>query len=206
MDMSSLYVLAALIGYSFGSIPFGFILTRLWAGQDIRQVGSGNIGATNVLRTGNKILAFITLILDSFKGALAILIVAYWANPEAAALAGFAAVGGHCFPIWLRFKGGKGVATGIAVIATLSPITGIMMIGSWLFIALIFKISSLAALISFLAAAIYVLIWADILTQEQLAITAIALLSWLRHYQNIVRILQGREGRIHFGKPREAGK
>ena len=143
-------------GYILGSIPFGFVLVYLATKQDIRTIGSGNIGATNVLRSGYKELAFLTLILDALKGTIAFFIVCLWLPPESAAIAAFGSVVGHCFPVWLRFAGGKGVATGMAVITVVVPFTGLIMAATWLLVAAFTRISSLSALLSFLTAGLFV--------------------------------------------------
>ena len=190
-----------LAGYGLGAIPFGLVLVYLSTGQDIRTVGSGNIGATNVLRTGNKGLAVLTLVLDALKGAIAYLVCSLWLSPESAAYAGFGAVIGHCFPVWLKFKGGKGVATGMAVIAVLSPVTGLIMALSWLITAGVSRISSLSALLSFVAAGLFAVAGPYELSKAaQITICGIGLLSWIRHKENIQRIISGRESRISFKK------
>ena len=142
------YALAAIGGYLLGSIPFGLILTRFGGYGDIRDIGSGNIGATNVLRTGNKKLALATLILDGLKGAIAVSIAYAFADFNIAMLAGFFALVGHLFPVWLKFKGGKGVATTLGTLIALKPILGIAACGIWLLTALITRYSSLAALVA----------------------------------------------------------
>ena len=188
-------------GYLFGAVPFGLVLVYLATGQDIRTIGSGNIGATNVLRTGHKGLALLTLLLDALKGAIAYAICSLWLSPESAAYAGFGAVIGHCFPIWLKFKGGKGVATGMAVIAALSPLTGLVMALSWLLTAVITRLSSLSALLSFLAAGLFVSFGPlDMSLPVQITVWGIGGLSWVRHKENIQRIIKGNESRISFKK------
>ncbi len=156
-------LICLVVGYLCGSIPFGLILTKMAGGGDIRTIGSGNIGATNVLRTGRKSLAAATLILDATKGAFSIFIVSLFLSKEVLAdaylgLVGVSAVIGHCYPVWLKFSGGKGVATGLAVITMLSPISGILFIATWILIAYIMKYSSLAALAAFASSSISALI------------------------------------------------
>ncbi len=192
--------LASAIGYLCGSVPYGLVLTKALSGQDIRKIGSGNIGATNVLRTGNKKLALATLILDAAKGAVAVFVAEALFSHDAAALAGLASVIGHCFPVWLRFSGGKGVATGMAAIAAVNPLIGLVMGISWLATAYFAKLSSLAALASYLVSALCVFILPDIPLADQITITAIAGLSWIRHHQNIVRLIKGTEEKISFHK------
>ena len=189
------------IGYMLGAVPFGLVLVYLATGQDIRTVGSGNIGATNVLRTGHKGLALLTLVLDALKGAIAYFICSFWLSPDSAAYAGFGAVIGHCFPLWLKFKGGKGVATGMAVIAAISPLAGLVMAASWLLTAVITRLSSLSALLSFLAAGLIVSFGpVDMSVPVQITVWGIGGLSWIRHKENIQRIMTGDESRISFKK------
>ena len=188
-------------GYILGSIPFGLVLVYLATSQDIRTIGSGNIGATNVLRSGYKKLAFLTLILDALKGAIAFFIVCLWLPPESAAFAGFGAVVGHCFPVWLRFSGGKGVATGMAVITVVVPFTGLIMAATWLLVAAFTRVSSLSSLVSFVAAGLFVSFGPlENSGMAQITIWGVGLLSWGRHKQNIQRILNGEESKISFRK------
>ena len=189
------YHLAALAaGYLCGSIPFGLLLTRLAGLGDVRAIGSGSIGATNVLRTGNKRLAALTLLLDAGKGALPTLVGYHFGGLEMAACAGFGAFIGHLFPVWLRFKGGKGVATAIGILLGLNWLLGLMAISIWLVVAAITRYSSLAALLASLATPI--LAW--FLIDRQLAIftAVLTLLIWIRHAGNIRRLLRGEESRI----------
>ncbi len=186
-----------LIAYLIGSIPFGLLLTRAAGLGDIRKVGSGNIGATNVLRTGNKGLAALTLLLDGAKGAVAVLLAARY-GPEMAVVAAALAVVGHVFPVWLRFKGGKGMATAIGVLLGLSWQVGLLVCGTWLLVAVVFRYSSLAALVAVAAAPAYAWALAD-QRRVELAIFVAALV-WLRHHQNIRRLLKGEEPKIGGGK------
>jgi glycerol-3-phosphate acyltransferase PlsY len=194
------YLIAALIsGYLLGSVPFGMFVTRLAGFGDVRAIGSGNIGATNVLRTGRKDLALATLVLDGGKGAAAVFIAALW-GPDLALTAGFAAVVGHLFPIWLKFKGGKGVATALGVITTLAWPVGIACCLTWLAVAAIFRYSSLASLLSLAAAPLFSwLLLGDLQMVELTA--ALALLIWLRHQENIRRLVRGEESKIGQKKP-----
>jgi glycerol-3-phosphate acyltransferase PlsY len=188
------YFLAALvIGYLLGSIPFGVILTRFAGLGDIRQVGSGNIGATNVLRTGRKGLAAATLLGDGLKGTAAVLIGSAW-GPNTAILAAFGAFLGHLFPVWLKFKGGKGVATFIGCLIGLKPLAALAFAAIWLGTTLITRYSSLSALVA--SAAAPVVLW--FLGERQMAETAILLaaLLWWKHSENIGRLLSGTEGKI----------
>ncbi len=192
------YLLAvALGGYFLGSIPFGLILTRLAGLGDIRRIGSGNIGATNVLRTGNKALAAATLILDGAKGAVAVLVARHLYGPDAAIMAGAGAFLGHLFPVWLKFHGGKGVATTIGVLLAIAWQVGLIACAVWLLVALLFRYSSLAALIAVAAAPVA----AWFLANNQTAGLALFLAAvvWQRHHANIGRLLKGRESRISLG-------
>jgi acyl phosphate:glycerol-3-phosphate acyltransferase len=195
--------LAAVGGYLLGSIPFGVILTRLATGKDVRSIGSGNIGATNVLRTGRKDLALATLILDAGKGAAAFLIAQdlFPGVPAIAAVAGGAAFLGHLFPVWLGFKGGKGVATFFGLLLAAAWPLGLMAGATWLLVAVLFRMSSLAALISAVAAPLLALLPLPLMglpaSGPLLALSvATAGLIWLRHQENIARILKGTEPRI----------
>jgi glycerol-3-phosphate acyltransferase PlsY len=188
-------VLAALLGALLGSIPFGLLLTRAAGLGDIRQIGSGNIGATNVLRTGNKALAAATLLLDSGKGAAALLVAgALSANPWAAPAAGFAALLGHLFPPWLGFKGGKGVATGLGVLLAAAPWAGVATCGVWLAAAAVTRISSASALTAIAASPLLCLALAD-WRAATLALAMAVPIVW-RHEANIRRLLAGTEPRI----------
>jgi acyl phosphate:glycerol-3-phosphate acyltransferase len=185
---------AFVIGYLLGSIPFGLILTRLAGTQDLRSIGSGNIGATNVLRTGRKGLAAATLILDALKGTAAVLIAGLYDGPNAAMLAAFGAFLGHLFPIWLKFKGGKGVATYIGVLIGLFWPAAIFFCLVWLATAFFTRYSSLAALIASFATPI--LLW--VLGQPALAalFVVLTLLLFYKHQPNIMRLLSGSESKI----------
>jgi glycerol-3-phosphate acyltransferase PlsY len=192
MDLLGL-VGAAALGYLLGSIPFGLVLTRLFGYGDIRSIGSGNIGATNVLRTGNKALALATLVLDGAKGALAVLI-AREIDPGLAALAGGAAFLGHIFPVWLGFKGGKGVATFLGLMLALSWPVGVACCATWLVVAAIFRYSSLAALVAAALSPVYALVFAD--REGAVLAAACLVLILIRHRANIARLRAGTEPRI----------
>ena len=192
-------------GYALGSIPFGLLLTRFAGLGDIRAIGSGNIGATNVLRTGRKGLAALTLLLDGAKGTAAVVLASQLAGPDAALMAGHGAVLGHLFPAWLGFRGGKGVATGLGVLLGLDWRIGLCACLVWLAMAAIFRRSSLSSLTAFAAApilALYLpLLWApggEAIGDRQLAVFAaiIAALIWFKHHENIKRLLSGTEPRI----------
>lgn len=198
-EFATLSLLAMVGGYLLGSIPFGLVLTRMAGLGDIRDIGSGNIGATNVLRTGNKALALLTLILDSGKGAIAALIALHFAGADAAMLAGLGGVLGHNFPIWLKFKGGKGVATTIGVHLAVQPAIGALVCATWLLVAGVSRYSSLAALVT-LAAAPFFVIWFGGGAYFWVAAT-LGILAIVRHQENIQRLLQGTESKIGQKKP-----
>jgi len=190
----SLYDLVALaVGYLLGSIPFGLILTKLTGHGDLRDIGSGNIGATNVLRTGNKALAALTLILDLLKGTAAVLIGARFGQ-DAALLSGLGAILGHLFPIWLGFRGGKGVATYIGVLLGLYWPAAIVFCAIWLLVALITRYSSLSALVASAAAPCLLVLVGE--TRIAVLFLIFTLLLYWRHADNIGRLLRGEEGRI----------
>lgn len=182
--------LVVLLGYLLGSIPFGLVLAKAMGQGDIRSIGSGNIGATNALRTGNKKLAALTLLGDIFKGTLAVL-VAYYLAPQAAAFAGFAAVIGHVFPVWLRFKGGKGVATVLGVLLGLSPLVFLVTVITWLGVFKLWRISSLSALVAMTLAPLYHFFTGNL--QHTIVILMLAILVFATHRENISRLLKGEE-------------
>lgn len=187
-------LMAALVaGYFFGSIPFGLLLTRMVGLGDIRSIGSGNIGATNVLRTGNKGIAIATLLLDAAKGAVPVLAAAYF-NPAYAPVAGLAAFIGHCYPIWLSFKGGKGVATFLGVIFALHYPVGFLCIASWLVVAALTRYSSLSALIM----AVLTPAFFGLTGKPELIVLSslLAILIIIRHNENIARLRSGSESKI----------
>lgn len=188
------FLAAALAGYLLGSIPFGLILTRLAGLGDVRRIGSGNIGATNVLRTGRKSLAAATLLLDGGKGAAAFLLAGLW-GPDMALIAGMAAVLGHLFPLWLGFRGGKGVATTIGMLFAAAWPLGLAVCAIWLLVAATTRYSSLAALLSLAASPLLAWWITDDLQLLQFA-AILALLVWLRHLDNIRRLLRGQEAKI----------
>lgn len=193
MPIETLHQVAAVVGYLLGTIPFGLVLTRLAGLGDVRAIGSGNIGATNVLRTGNKGLAAATLLLDGGKGAVAVLVFAHW-GPDPALLAGLFAVVGHNFPVWLKFKGGKGVATTLGTLLAFSwPVGGAMCL-TWLAIALASRYSSLAALVALAAGPGFAFWFAD--HRAVVLAALLGLLGIARHHANIRRLLSGQEPRI----------
>jgi glycerol-3-phosphate acyltransferase PlsY len=192
-------IVIIILSYLLGSIPFGLVLCKLFGYGDIRKIGSGNIGATNVLRTGNKLLAALTLLLDISKGLIAVVIARLFVNDDMAAMAGFAAILGHNFPIWLNFKGGKGVATSVGTITALHPITGILMMVSWLITAFITKISSASAMAAFALAPLFASYFLS--PFMTIIIYCICLLGVIRHRANIERLLNHTEPKINFKKP-----
>lgn len=188
--------IAFVLAYLLGSIPFGLLLTRAAGLGDIRQIGSGNIGATNVLRTGRKDVALATLVLDGGKGAGAVLLARWLGGHEAALLAGLGAVIGHQFSPWLGFKGGKGVATKLGTLLALNFWVGLATCGTWLVVAFLFRYSSLAALVSLALAPFYAWLIFDADRWTVLTIAALTLLVWQRHHENIGRLLRGEESKI----------
>src|SRR5829696_6533808 len=182
-----------LVGYLLGSIPFGLLLTRAAGLGDIRKVGSGNIGATNVLRTGRRGLAAATLLLDALKGVAAVLIFVH-VSQIAAVGAAAGAVLGHMFPVWLRFKGGKGVATTLGIMWGLSWPVGAIACAAWLLFAAVLRYSSLAALLSVVIAAIAA--WFLASSYAATLLTLLVPLVWVRHHENIARLLKGTEPKI----------
>lgn len=217
------YIVIGAIGYLIGSIPFGLLLTKFAGYGDIRSIGSGNIGATNVLRTGNKKLAALTLFLDGAKGALAVYLAQLVMTYDASLYAAIGAFLGHLFPVWLKFKGGKGVATAIGIFLALLPQLGIIVILAWLATALIFRMSSLAALVSIgLSPAIAWYLTKDysstVVSPDGSTIwyvnshvdfvpyicAFIAALVFYKHKENILRLLKGQEPKI--GKKNDPAK
>ncbi|WP_370206985.1 glycerol-3-phosphate 1-O-acyltransferase PlsY [Pararhodobacter marinus] len=189
-----LLALIGIGGYLLGSIPFGIVITRALGLGDLRKIGSGNIGATNVLRTGNKSAALATLLLDAGKGGIAVLIARALAGEDAAQLAGFTAFLGHLYPVWLGFRGGKGVATFLGTLLALSWPIGLMCCATWLVVVALTRISSASALIASLAAAPY--LW--FIGPRSMIVLALALaaLVWIRHASNIRRLVNGTEPRV----------
>ena len=195
MTNGQITLLGTLLGYVLGGIPFGLLLTKFAGYGDIRAIGSGNIGATNVLRTGNKKLALATLLLDGGKGAAAVMAARLLAGHDAALAAGLGAVFGHVFPACLKFKGGKGVATALGTLLALAPWVGIAACAIWLSMAVAFRYSSLAALAALLVAPLLAhVVYHDANLAGVCGI--IALLVWFRHRANIKRLLAGEEPKI----------
>tara|TARA_A100001015_G_scaffold315084_1_gene426049 strand:+ start:3538 stop:4197 length:660 start_codon:yes stop_codon:yes gene_type:complete len=196
IDLNTETLLAALLGYILGAIPFGLVLCFATGHGDIRKIGSGNIGATNVLRTGNKLLAFATLIGDVGKGGAAVFAASLlFDDPYAMMLAGFAAIIGHIFPVWLKFKGGKGVATTLGTYLVLAPYVGLATCGTWLVMAVLFRYSSLSALIAILLSPLYAFFFYNNIPLTIL-LGLITIIVWVKHHTNIRRLLKGEEPKI----------
>jgi acyl phosphate:glycerol-3-phosphate acyltransferase len=188
------YAAAFAFGYLLGSIPFGLVLTRLAGTGDIRAIGSGNIGATNVLRTGRKGLAAATLLGDMLKGTAAVLVTYHYFGQDLAILAGLGAFFGHLFPIWLKFRGGKGVATYIGVLIGFAWPAAVLFGAVWLAIAALTRYSSLSALIA--SAIVPVFLWFNDDRQEAQLFVLLTVILWITHWANIVRLINGTEGKI----------
>ncbi len=209
--LTSPYVMAPLalvVGYLFGSIPFGMILTRLTGAGDLRAIGSGNIGATNVLRTGRKGLAALTLLGDMLKGTVAVILAGRLSGPDAAMVAGLGAFLGHLFPVWLGFKGGKGVATYIGVLLGLFWPAALAFCGVWLVVAWLTRYSSAAALVASVLTP--PALWLDGHTALALLFAVLSVLLWIMHRANIRRLIDRTEGKIgqkapHAGENAMAG-
>jgi glycerol-3-phosphate acyltransferase PlsY len=191
-----LLLLALAVGYLLGSIPFGVVLTRLTGAGDLRRIGSGNIGATNVLRTGKKGLAAATLLGDMLKGTVAVL-MARWLGPDAALAAGLGAFLGHLFPVWLGFRGGKGVATYLGVLLGLAWPAALAFAAIWLAVAFVTRYSSLSALVAAAAIPLLLLTYGQWREAALFAMLSAALAA--KHHENIRRLLAGTEGKINLG-------
>ena len=194
MTDTSTIIGVLILAYLLGSIPFGLLFSRMGGLGDIRETGSGNIGATNVLRSGNKMLAALTLLTDAAKGSVAIFIALDLVGFPAAYWAGLAALLGHIFPVWLSFKGGKGVAVFIGTGIVLSPLPGLSMLSVWLLVALIFRRSSLAALIATLSVPLYMAVLGEIYGALVVGVQ-VGVIYWA-HRDNISRLWKGQEPRI----------
>ena len=191
-------IVSILVGYLCGTIPFGLILTKSAGLGDVRNIGSGNIGATNVLRTGNKKVAALTLLLDAVKGTVPVVLMGWLFGTQGAVLAGLAAFFGHLFPMWLGFKGGKGVATSIGVMFGLFWPLGLIFLAVWLAMAVMFRMSSLSAL----AASLLTPVWAFLFGHHELVLPTaiIGVAIWITHRANIGRLLKGTEPKISLSK------
>ena len=189
--------IAVLVGYTCGSIPFGLLLTKAAGLGDVRSIGSGNIGATNVLRTGNKKIAALTLFLDGLKGAVPVLLLTHFGSPQAGMIAGLAAMAGHIFPVWLDFKGGKGVATSLGVLFGLCWPLGLIFCALWLALAFTFRMSSVAGLVTSALTPLWAYLWwPDFVLPTAL----IAIAIWIMHRANIGRLMKGTEPKIDLQK------
>ncbi len=193
-----IFAAAAAAGYLVGSIPFGLIVTRIGGLGDIRRIGSGNIGATNVLRTGNKKLAALTLVLDAGKGALVSVLTFRLYGPDITYFASLAVVIGHMFPLWLLFRGGKGMATTFGVLLGAAWPAGLLALATWLLVAAILRYSSLAALVAITLAPVYAWLLGD--PQAGGLMVILAVLVYLKHWGNIRRLLGGTESKIRLSK------
>jgi acyl phosphate:glycerol-3-phosphate acyltransferase len=187
-------LLVGFVAYLIGSVPFGILITRFLGLGDLRAIGSGNIGATNVLRTGHKGAALATLLLDGAKGAVAVLLARWWVGEDAAQLAGLAAFLGHLYPLWLNFKGGKGVATFLGILLALAWPVGLAACGTWALAAALTRMSSAAALISAATSSLWLMVFAH--GRMFFLIVILTLLIYARHSANIARIKKGTEPRI----------
>lgn len=197
------FLVAAAFGYLLGSIPFGVIITRIFKLGDLTKIGSGNIGATNVLRTGNRFAAALTLVLDMAKAAGALWVARYIWGDEAGFVAGAAALVGHCLPVWLKFKGGKGVATFFGIMLVGLPYVGVFCALTWLVMAFVFRISSLAALTATALAPLFAYVFHANIWGIGFA-AALAVFIWYRHRANIQALLRGEERKI--GAPAEPAR
>ena len=187
-------IIAAVLGYLSGSVPFGLILTKMAGLGDVRSIGSGNIGATNVLRTGKKGLAAATLLLDALKGTVPALLGYHFFGVEGGVIAGLAAFLGHIFPVWLGFKGGKGVATYIGVMFGLDWRVGLLFLAVWIATALVTRYSSLSALVATLVIPVVELVTGDVKIAALAAVMTV--IAWIKHRENIRRLVSGQESRI----------
>ena len=192
-SVSQTYVLTAILAYLAGSIPFGLILVNITGAGNLREIGSGNIGATNVLRTGRKNIAIATLILDCGKGGIT-LFCAQTFSLDLAIIAGVCSVVGHIYPIWLKFRGGKGVATVLGVLLVIEWQLGLLSVATWIITAVIFRYSSLAAILALILSTVYAWYLPDV--NISIMTTLIASLSLLRHRENMWRLLKGKESKI----------
>jgi len=188
------YALSAVVGYLLGSIPFGLVFTRMAGTQDILSIGSGSIGATNVLRTGRKGIAAATLLADLLKGTVAVLLFAWWLGPDAGLVAGVAAFLGHLFPVWLKFKGGKGIATGFGVLLAVAWKVALMVAAVWLLVAIATRYSSLSSLTASIVAPL--LLWFFATPAAALTFAVLGMLTFIMHRANIARLVNGTEGKI----------
>jgi glycerol-3-phosphate acyltransferase PlsY len=181
-------------GYLLGSIPFGLIFTRLAGAGDVRKIGSGSIGATNVLRTGKRTAAALTLLFDAAKGAAAVLVAQRWLNADAALFAGLGAFLGHLFPVWLGFRGGKGVAVSLGILLTVYWPVALLSLAAWIAMLAAFRISSLSALVAAVATPIFMFLFHR--PHETVLAVLLAILVFISHRENIRRLLRGEEPKV----------
>jgi glycerol-3-phosphate acyltransferase PlsY len=198
------FALGFLVSYLIGSTPFGLVLTRLSGAGDLRSIGSGNIGATNVLRTGRKSLALATLVLDALKGAVPVWLAWRYFGPDMAVVVGLGAVLGHCFPLWLKFKGGKGVATAAGVVLTLTPLVGLVILVLFILIVAATRYVSLGSVAAAIAASPTAYAFGQVQPAELYIM--IGLIIVIKHHANIRRLIAGNEAKVSFGKPPPAEK
>ncbi len=194
-------VAAFVVGYLFGSIPFGVLFTRMAGAGDVREIGSGNIGATNVLRTGHKGLAIATLLADVLKGTIPTALAFSWFGPDMAVLVGLGTVIGHCFPVWLKFRGGKGVATAAGVILALTPVLLLGVLVVFVLVVAVSRYVSLGSITAALAAPLLAL-WTGYVQAAELYFIFAALI-FFRHLDNVRRLVTGRENRLELGSRRK---
>ncbi|MCU0905601.1 MAG: glycerol-3-phosphate 1-O-acyltransferase PlsY [Tabrizicola sp.] len=187
-------ILTAVLAYLLGSVPFGVVITRAMGLGNLREIGSGNIGATNVLRTGNRLAAVLTLVLDGAKGAVAVLIAHRLLGEDAAEIAGLAAFLGHLYPVWLNFKGGKGVATFLGILLALNWQVGLAVCATWLVTALVLRVSSIAALIAAASTPLWMVLFGD--GRFLILAMILTVLIYVRHSANLARIKAGTEPKI----------
>jgi glycerol-3-phosphate acyltransferase PlsY len=192
------FVLGFVVSYVIGSIPFGLILTRLFGAGDLRAIGSGNIGATNVLRTGRKSLALATLLLDALKGAIPVWIAGTYFGPDMAVVAGLGTVLGHCFPIWLKFNGGKGVATAAGVILTMTPLAGLLALGVFLVIVTLTRYVSLGSVLAAATASPFAYLLGHVQAAELFLLIGLVII--VKHQANLRRLFAGNESKLSFSK------
>ena len=186
--------ISLLLGYLLGSVPFGLIFARLLGEGDVRRIGSGSIGATNVLRTGNKTAAALTLLFDAGKGAAAVAVTRFFFGPDASLFAAFGAFAGHLYPVWLNFKGGKGVAVSLGILLAISWPVAVAALATWLAMLALFRISSLSALVAALVTPLYMYAFGQ--THETVLAVLLAPLVFIAHSENIRRLMSGTEPRI----------
>ncbi len=198
------FILGFAVSYLIGSIPFGLILTRMFGAGDLRSIGSGNIGATNVLRTGRKSLALATLLLDALKGAFPVWLAGTFFGPDMAIVAGLGAIIGHCFPVWLKFNGGKGVATAAGVVLTLTPLAGLLALVVFLLVVALTRYVSLSSLLAAISTAPLAYVLGHVQAAELYLLVAVIII--IKHHENLRRLFAGKESKLSFSKKAPAEK